>query len=85
MAVVKPACAANPGLVPGFLLAAKQRRRAKRLASAAGQWGPYSQMRTGVRGNNAGQSGLYLNLAPPSAASYISPPLMIEKEAMPFS
>ena len=31
------------------------------------------------------QSGLYLNLAPPSAASYISPPLMIEKEAMPFS
>lgn len=32
-----------------------------------------------------GQSGLNLNLAPPSAASYISPPLMIEKEAMPFS
>lgn len=42
----------KPRLVPGFLLAAKQRRRAKRLASAAGQWGPYSQMRTGVRGNN---------------------------------
>src|SRR5262245_56217129 len=31
------------------------------------------------------QSALYLNLAPPSAASYIRPPLMIEKEAMPFS
>ena len=31
------------------------------------------------------QSGSYLNFAPPNAASYISPPLMIEKETMPFS
>jgi hypothetical protein len=36
-------------------------------------------------GEDNGQSGLNLNLAPPSAASYISPPLMIEKDAMPFS
>ena len=59
-----------------------KRLRVPRCASTGG---PHRQMRTPVRRNKRGQSGSYLNLAPASAASYISPPLMIEKEAMPFS
>ena len=47
-------------------------------------WRVLVQQRSCAR-RQLGQSGSYLNLAPPSAASYINPPLMIEKEATPFS
>jgi hypothetical protein len=55
------------------------------VTGPAGICGPEMTFPSGSAALRAPQSDLYLNLAPPSAASYISPPLMIEKEAIPFS
>jgi hypothetical protein len=63
-----------------------QRNAAKALDMSAQRRGRLAAIKEHRRDRcEPGQSGLYLNLAPASAASYIKPPLMIEKEAMPFS
>ena len=67
-------------------LARSPETRAGRRASLHGRYyiADLLRVRFNFREARLAQSGLYENLAPPNAASYIKPPLMMENGATPF-